>query len=128
MRFRAVLANAAHETLGADQVQRARHEERLDTHVHQTVHGARRVVGVQRRQHKVAGERRFDRDFRRFEVSNFADEDDVRVLTQEAAKRRRKVQPDVLADLHLVDADQVEFNRVLGGHDVGFHRVDARDR
>src|SRR4030095_11823712 len=42
MRFRAVLANAAHETLRADQVQRAGDEARLDAHVPQKVDSAGR--------------------------------------------------------------------------------------
>ena len=83
---------------------------------------------MQRREHEVAGERRLDRDLRGLEVADFADEDDVRVLTQEAAQRGGEVEADVLAHLHLVDAHQVELDRVLGGHDVRLGRVDARDR
>ena len=90
-------ADAAHEALGADQVHRAGDEERLDAHVHQAVDGARRVVGVQRGEHQVAGERRLDRDFRGLEVADFADQDDVRVLAQEGAQRRGEVEADVLA-------------------------------
>ena len=72
----------------------------------------------------MAGERRLDRDLRRLEVADFADEDDVRVLAEEAAQRGGEVEADVLAHLHLVDAEQVELDRVLGGHDVGLGRVD----
>ena len=124
----AVGADAPDETLRADQIHRARDEKRLDPHVHQSVDRARRVVGVQRREHEVAGQRGLDRDFRRFEVADFADEDDVGVLPQKGSQGRREVQPDVLAHLHLIDAWQIELHRVLGGHDVGFRRVDLRDR
>ena len=53
-----------------------------------------RVVGVQRREHEVAGERRLDGDLRRLEVADFADEDDVGVLAQEAAQRGGEVEAD----------------------------------
>ena len=39
----------------------------------------RRVVGVQRREHQVAGQRRLDRDLRRLAVADLADHDDVGV-------------------------------------------------
>ena len=39
-----------------------------------------------------------------------------------------KLRPMALAHLDLVDADEVELDRVLGGHDVGLGRVDPRDR
>ena len=41
--------------------------------------GARRVVGVQRREHEVAGERRLDRDLRRLVVADLTDQHDVGV-------------------------------------------------
>ena len=50
------------------------------------------------------------------------------ILAEERAQRRREVQADVLLDLDLVDAGEVELDRVLRGHDVGFGRVDLRDR
>ena len=104
MRLRAVLADTADQALGADEVQRAGDQERLDAHVHQTVDRARGIVGVQRRQHEVAGQRGLDRDLGGFEVADFADQDGVRVLTQEAAKGGGEVEADALAHLHLVDA------------------------
>ena len=53
----------------------------------------RRVVGVQRRQHEVAGQRRLRRDLRRLRVANFADEHDVRILAQQRAQRVANVTP-----------------------------------
>ena len=75
----------------------------------------------------MAGEGGLDRDFRRLEVADFADEDDVRVLTKEGPQRRGEVQADVLPDLDLVDPHQIEFDRVLGRHDVRFGGVDLRN-
>jgi hypothetical protein len=57
-----VIADAAHQALGADQVHRVGDQERLDAHVHQPVDAARRIVGVQGREHEVSGQRRLDRD------------------------------------------------------------------
>ena len=52
-----------------------------------------RVVGVQRREHQVAGERGLDGDLGGLEVADLADHDDVGVLAQEGAQRGGEVQP-----------------------------------
>src|SRR6185436_9837588 len=82
----------------------------------------RRVGRVQRRENEVARVRGLQRRIERFEISNFADEDDVGVLTQHAAKgltERRRVG----ADLALVDVrvhvTMEELDRVLDRDDVG---------
>jgi hypothetical protein len=82
----------------------------------------RRVGRVQRRENEVARVRGLQRRIERFEISNFADEDDVGVLTQHAAKgltERRRVG----ADLTLVDVrvhvTMEELDRVLDRDDVG---------
>ncbi len=61
----------------------------------------------------MAGERGFHRDFRRFKVADFADQNDVGVLPQESAQGRREIQPDLVLHLDLVDAGQLEFDRDL---------------
>ena len=81
------------------------------------VEGASLVCSV--RQHEVAGERGLDGDLGGLEVADLADHDDVGVLAQEGAQRGGEVEPDVLVDLHLVDADEVVLDRILGGGDVG---------
>ena len=58
----AAVAQPAREALGDDGVDRRGDEERLDAHVDQARDGGRRVVGVQRGEHEVAGERGLDRD------------------------------------------------------------------
>src|SRR6266403_1749284 len=121
--FLAVRTDAPHETLRANQVHRRGHEKRLDTHVHQAADGRRRVVGVQRREHQVSRERGLDSDFRRFKVANLADQNDVGILAQEGAERGGKVQANLLLHLYLVDAGQLELDRVFRGHDVGVDGV-----
>ena len=50
-----------------------------------------RVVGVQGRQHEVAGERRLDRDLRGLVVADLTEQHDIRVGSQDgcAARSRR---------------------------------------
>src|SRR5690606_15835473 len=54
-------ADGPHQALGDDPLDRRRQEEGLEPEVQKTDDRAGRVVGVQRRQHQVAGERRLDR-------------------------------------------------------------------
>ena len=72
---------------------------------------------MQRREHHVARERRVDRDLGRLAVADFADHDDVGVLSQERAERARERHADLGLHLHLVDARHVVFDRVLGRHE-----------
>ena len=81
-----------------------------------------------RAEHQVAGERRLDGDLGGLEVAHLADHDDVGVLAQEGAQRVGEVEADVLVDLHLVDADQVVLDRILGGGDVGDDLVELGER
>jgi hypothetical protein len=82
----------------------------------------RRIVGVQRREHEVARQRRLHRDLRRLKVADLADEDDVRVLTQEERSSGRTSDP-VVVDLALAEPVDVVLDRVLRGEDLG---LDAR--
>jgi hypothetical protein len=88
---------------------------------------------VQRREDEVAGLRRRQRGAHRLLVAHLADEDHIRVLTQDPLERRLERQR-VLADLALVD-DRVlvavqELDRVLDRDDVllmmRVHPVDHR--
>ena len=93
------LSRARHEAQRDDGLQRAgereahlgllvRRIERQDA-----VDRLRRVGRVQRREDEVAGVRRLERGVERFEVADFADEDDVGILTQHAAQRLREASP-----------------------------------
>ena len=76
----------------------------------------------------MAGERGFHRDFCRFKVADFADQNNVGVLAQESAQSGREVQPDLLLHLYLIDTRQLEFDGIFCRHDVGLMRVQPRDR
>src|SRR5512143_2517467 len=74
------------------------------------------------REDQVARVRRLERRVQRFEISNFADEDDVRVLPQHAAQRlaeRRRIGADLaLVDVR-VDVAMEELDRILDRDHVG---------
>ena len=60
VRLLALVAELAREALRDHAVERARDEERLDAHLDESHRRGRGVVGVQRREHEVTGERGFD--------------------------------------------------------------------
>ncbi len=65
-------AQAPHQPLGEHAEQARCHQERLDAHVDQAHHRARRVVGVEGREHQVAGQARLHRDLRGLQVADLA--------------------------------------------------------
>ena len=68
-------------------LKRRRHQVCLDAHVNQPDERPVGVVGVQRGQHQVAGEGRLYGHAGGVSIADFADHDDVRVLTQDRAQR-----------------------------------------
>jgi hypothetical protein len=118
MGWLAGLAEAARQALRDDQAHRGGDGVGLHAHVDQARQRLRRVVGVQRGEHQVAGLRGLDGDLRRLEVADFADHDHVRILAQEGAQRGSKREADLVVHVHLVDAGQVDFSRVFRGRDV----------
>ena len=101
----------AHQALRDDADETRRQQEGLDAHVAQSRDGADRGVGVQRRQHQVAGERGLHGDLRGFEVADFADHHHVRVLAQDGAQAAREGHFDLGVDLGLADAVDVVLDR-----------------
>ena len=87
----AVEADFADQALGDDAFDGGGDQERLEAQVEQAGDGAGGVVGVQGAEDQVAGQGRLHGDLGGFLVADFADQDDVRVLTQhrpEDAARR----------------------------------------
>src|SRR5262245_25218061 len=83
---------------------------------------------MERAEHHMAGERGINRDLGRFEVADLANKNDVWILPEKRPQRGREVQADLIAHVDLIDAEQIEFNRILGGHDVRVRLVDLRYR
>ncbi|CCF70565.1 hypothetical protein XAPC_4302 [Xanthomonas citri pv. punicae str. LMG 859] len=73
---------------------------------------------MQRRQHHVTRLRRLDRNLGSLQVTDFADHDDVRVLAQERAQSRGEGHATLVVLLHLIDARQADFDRILRGGDI----------
>ena len=94
----------------------------------QTRDAADGVVRVQGAEDEVTGHRRADGDFRRLDVANFADHDDVRVLAQNVAQAVREGQADLRFHLDLRDAGQPVFDRFLDRDDAPLDRVDAAEK
>ena len=77
----AVLANAPHEPLGTDQLNRGCNKKRLNAHVEQSRDGAWSIIGVECAQDKVAGQRGLNGNFGSFQVANFTHKNDVGILS-----------------------------------------------
>ena len=94
--------------------------------VHDAVHRTGGARGVQRGEHEVAGFRRGDRRFHRFQVAHFADENDVRVLA-EGAPEGLAERGDIHADFALGDdgflVAVVILDRVFDRDDVAIARL-----
>ena len=65
-----------------------------------------------------------DCDLCSLQVANLSDHDDVRVLAQERAQCLGKIEPYLGVDVHLVDALEIDFNRVLRSGDVALCRIE----
>ena len=124
VRLFAFRADPAQQPLRHHRPQRRRHQERFHPHVDQSGDRARRVVGVQRTEHQVTGQRGVDGDFSGFNVADLSDHDDVRRLTEHRAERRGEGHLHVPVHLHLVDAGQLVFDRVFDGDDLAARSVD----
>ena len=102
--------------------------EGVHAHVEQPRHGFGGAVGVQGRQHQVAGQRGFDRHLRRLLVAHLAHHDHVRVRSQERAQSARECPFDLGVHLHLAQTWLGDFDRVFRGPDLALRHVDVAER
>ena len=79
-------ADSSDEPLRQDSFERRGNQERFHAHVEQARDGAGGVVGVERAEDLMAGERGADGDLGGLRVADFADHDDVRILAQDGAQ------------------------------------------
>src|SRR5262249_16015809 len=78
-----------------------------------------RVVGVQGAEDQVTRQRRLDGNLSGIEVAHFADEDDIRVMTQNAAHGGGEGQANLRMHLNLADSRLLILDGVLDGDDLG---------
>src|SRR5260370_29618765 len=78
----AIWTDRAHESLRDERLYHRSEQKRRHVHVEQPGDAADRVICVQRAEDEVTGHGRANRDICRFDVANFADHHDVRVLPQ----------------------------------------------
>ena len=117
------MTDLSNQSLSDDRFDGRGQQEAFHAEVGESQHGAGCVIGMQRREHEVTGQRCLNRDLRGLEVSNLTDEDDVGVLTQERTQQRREGQILIGVHLALDEAVDVVFHRVFGRQDLGLeHR------
>ena len=74
---------------------------------------------MQRTEYKVTSQRCLDGGFSRFVVSNFADQNDVRVMTKDGSQTSGERQTDSTVNLNLADAVELVFDRIFNRDDLG---------
>ena len=126
-RLLAVRADHAHEPLGEDAVQGRDEVVELDLHVEEAAEHVDDVVGVDGREHEVAGQGRLDGDLRRLLVADLADHDLVGVVAQDRAQPAREGQALLLVDRDLRDAAELVLDRVLDRDDLVLDGLDLRE-
>jgi len=120
----AVRTDRPHQTLGEGNQQHRRHQKRLDAHVDESRNRARRVVGVDRAQHPVAGLGGLNGNGGRFRVADFAHHDGIRILAQNGPQPARKGHPGLAIQLNLADVVDPVFHRILERHDIDVRLID----
>src|SRR5439155_24580718 len=102
-------------------------DERLGLHVDEARKGTGRYAGVDRADDQVAGEASLHGDGGGFRVADFAHQDDLRVLTHDAAQRDGVGEALRRIDLGLADHGEIELHRVFHGADADAGAVPLHD-
>jgi hypothetical protein len=82
-------------------------------HIQQTRQGGRCIIGMQGGKHHMTGLCRLDGNVSRFEIPDFTHHDDIRILPQKRLQGRREGQTGLLIDVNLINARQIDFNRIF---------------
>src|SRR5580698_4732354 len=122
------VADQTHQPLRQNAVQRGNEVVRLDAHVQEASNHIDHVVGVDRSEDQVAGQRRLNRDLRRLRIADFANHDLVGIVSQNGSQPAGKGQPLFLVHRNLRNAAQLVLDRIFNGDDLVFVGLDLVDR
>ena len=106
-------ADSPQKSLRDDASKAGGNQVRSDAHILQTVDGRYRVLGMNGRDHEMAGHCGAHRYLCSLAVTDLADTDDVGVLSQDRTETVGECQPDFFVDLHLSSALDVILHRIL---------------
>src|SRR3954453_23114277 len=76
----------------------------------------------------MSSKRRLNRHRGRLAIANFADHNDIRILSKHAAQTGRESHSLAVAHLRLADAFKVIFDRILDGENVVLFAVELLER
>jgi hypothetical protein len=119
----AVPADTADEALGDGADEGGADEEGFDAHFEEPGNGGDAVVGMEGREDEVAGLGGADGYFGGFGIADFADEDDIGVMTEDGAEAAGEGEADIVAGLDLRDAFELVFDGVFDGDDFALSVV-----
>src|ERR1019366_7814949 len=100
----------------------------FNAHVQEPAQHIDHVVGVYGGEDQVARQRRVDGDLCRFLIADFADQNLVRIVTQDGTKTAGKCQPLLFVHGNLRYAPNLVFDRVFDGDDLVFVALDLVER
>ena len=120
----AIGADGAEKALGEETANHTGEEEGLDAHVEEAGDAGDGVVGVEGGENEVTGHGGTDGDFAGFEVTNFADHDDIGILAKDGAEAVGEGQTDFAFDIDLGDAWEAIFYGFLDGDDATSDGID----
>src|SRR4029077_10439503 len=126
--FDAIRANRAHEPLGNKRLHHRGEQKRFHVHVEQTRNATYGVIRVERAENKVTRHRGTNRNVRSLDVSDFADHDHIRVLSQYVSQAYSENQINLWFHVDLRDTRDSIFHRFFNRNDAALNGIDAAEK
>src|SRR6202011_1355939 len=120
-------SDLANQPLGQDAVQRRYKVVSFHAHVEESSEHIQNVIGVDRGEDQVAGQRGVDGDLGGFLVADFAHHDFVGVMTQDGPKTAGEGETLLFVYRDLGDALDLVLHRVFDGDDLVFVVLDLTE-